>query len=656
MTTPIHKLGLAALASAALSTQASALLIPNGDFSTLGGASWDPVNGGGSYSYQYPEKGGNPDGHGVIDNTGGGGGFGIWVGNGGDVLALDTLGLSAGMSYTFTQDMRIVSGPNMGGFKVDFFTGEDLSGSTGDLFPRAIGDGSTWETYSFPVNIPTTADGIKIVPLWGADSAVAYDNICVDTTPISEPPFLNGAFEYGTTGWLEIGSDTTWDYPESGGNLSSYGVMTHGGEANTSGIWVANRGAPIALSDLGLEPGQTVTFLQDMRLLSGDMIGGLKVEFLDGATALGDSDEMRVDPVGDGNTWETYSFNVPIPTTADHIKVVPLWGAGSSVAYDNIRFRRPTPSAFTADIVLGNVITWSPEDETLIHQPQESFDGKEWDNVGAPVIGDSSNSRFKVGDAPFYRVEVFQNSVASVIVNGSFELPGGFDCAESWECFSPTGQPPTLADDARTGDSSMRIAVINDNTPNPNNSEIQQNVASAGGVIVPGESYDFTFWAKQISSGVSYVQNYRLQWLNGADAIVGEIQFTPFTGGDGVWKEITTTGLVPPDTAVTAYIQIFGATGAVAGDDARGEVLIDDVSLATSGTKQFDVIDAELSPGLQVSWDTENGTSYQVQSSAVDLDSFVDFGSPIIGNGQTATMSDLLDPDGNYYRVLKTIP
>jgi len=97
--------------------------------------------------------------------------------------------------------MLLLSGTNIGGFKVDFFNGNNLVSSTGDQFPDLIGDGSTWETYAFEVAIPTGANGIKVVPLWGAGSSVGFDNIMLDPTPIPAPPILNADFEMGGTNW-----------------------------------------------------------------------------------------------------------------------------------------------------------------------------------------------------------------------------------------------------------------------------------------------------------------------------------------------------------------------------------------------------------------------------------------------------------------------
>jgi hypothetical protein len=171
----IPTLALVALTGAA---QAAVTLVPNGDFSA-GGTGWAEINGGGT-TYSYPDSGGNPDGHGVMMNTTGV--WGIWVANGNSPIPLASLGLTAGQTYTFVQDMKILSGANIGGLKVDFSGGP--GGSTGDLFP-ASGSG-VWATYAFSVTIPAGVTGILVVPLRGANSEVGYDNIGVITSlPLS---------------------------------------------------------------------------------------------------------------------------------------------------------------------------------------------------------------------------------------------------------------------------------------------------------------------------------------------------------------------------------------------------------------------------------------------------------------------------------------
>lgn len=174
-------LALASAAQAALVTN----LFPNGDFSNGGPTpDWVEVSGDGSFVFSYPASGGNPDGYGVIDNTGGGG-WGIWVGGNDTPLPLASLGLVPGMTYTFVQDMKVLAGTNTGGLKIESWGPSGLISSSGDMRPwPATG---SWATYSTNYTIAPGATGLKIVPLWGPNSSVAFDNLGViapDSTPL----------------------------------------------------------------------------------------------------------------------------------------------------------------------------------------------------------------------------------------------------------------------------------------------------------------------------------------------------------------------------------------------------------------------------------------------------------------------------------------
>lgn len=135
---------------------------------------------GANITFNYPTSGGNPGSYATISDNGG---WGIWVANNGNFINLTELGMDAGNTYTFQIDMKIENGSstnNIGGLKVDFFNGGTLSSSTNDMFPSLIGDGTSWETYTFSVDIPTNADSIKLVPLWGSNAIIGYDNIAYD--------------------------------------------------------------------------------------------------------------------------------------------------------------------------------------------------------------------------------------------------------------------------------------------------------------------------------------------------------------------------------------------------------------------------------------------------------------------------------------------
>ncbi|MGJ8697503.1 MAG: hypothetical protein ACSHYF_14395 [Verrucomicrobiaceae bacterium] len=653
-----NKPGLLAstLFAIAFPIHAMAALLPNGDFSNAG-TSWEEVSDGGTFNFSYPATDGNPDGFGVIDNSANDGGFGIWVANDGVIMTLESLGLTAGNAYTFTQDMKILSGSNIGGVKIEYYNaaGAEIPPNTGNLYPALIGTGATWETYEFPAAIPSNATGIKVVPLWGPGSSVAFDNIGYQTTTVELPPVPNGDFENGSTSWLEIGGNTTWSYPTTGGNPDGFGQMANTGAS--VGLWVANGGAPLSLDSLGITAGEEVTFLQDMKLISGTQIGGLKIEFLRGAEFLGQTEDLYPTLIGNGSTWETYSFPVTINPNADHIKIVPLTGAGSTVGYDNVSFGTPPPSSNQSSattISYGKLVEWNPTNPTSVYQPQLSFDNTNWTNLGPEIVGNTISSTFDPSNANFHRVLEQQFANEDAILNGSFELEGGTDCAESWTCFTASNQPPTrITTDFRTGTASMRIAVQNSAAGTPNQSELQYNVQAAGGTVTPGNTYDFSFWAKQISSGVSYVQNYRLQWLGSEGEILLESPgFTGFTGGNGSWTQISTNGIVAPAGAASAYIQIFGATGAVAGAEAKGEVLIDDASLITSSSGQGAPLPAIRENGIGITWQGQAGKFYQVQTS-FDLVNFEDFGPPFPGGDLRSSVGEEINFLGRFYRVVE---
>ena len=167
----IKSITLCALLGIAISTRADTTnLFPNGNFSTAGPtADWVQVDCCGNFSYTYPATGGNPGGYATMNNAGPLDYFGIWVKGESAPLPIASSGLTAGQTYRFVQDMKIISGANVGGFKIDWFDGANAgAGSTGDLRPSTAGHNTAnWETYSFVITIPSGAVGMKIVPLWG---------------------------------------------------------------------------------------------------------------------------------------------------------------------------------------------------------------------------------------------------------------------------------------------------------------------------------------------------------------------------------------------------------------------------------------------------------------------------------------------------------
>lgn len=144
--------------------------------------------------------------------------------------------------------------------------------------------------------------------------------------------FPDGDFESGQGSWVEVGDiNPGWSYPATGGNPGGYGVMD--GSTSGWGIWVGGDVTPISLASLGLTAGQTYTFHQDMIALSGTGVtAGIKLESWDTAH-LHNSGDMKVLIT---NSWATYTWDYTIHADATGMKIVPLWGSGASVGYDNI--------------------------------------------------------------------------------------------------------------------------------------------------------------------------------------------------------------------------------------------------------------------------------------------------------------------------------
>ena len=623
---------------------ASEVLMPNGDFSA-GSASWHQV--GPITSFSYPTTGGNPGGYGVMNATNGE--WGIWVGNGDAAISLSSLGLTAGNTYTFSQDMKIVgaAGTNIGGFKVDFVP----SGSSGDRRIAKIGDGSTWETYNYSISIPAGTTGIKIVPLWGPNSVVGFDNFRVENGAVPPPPVIPGipnpGFEIpGGSGWASVGPITSFGYPSSGGNPGGYGLMnaTNG----QWGIWVSNSDAVLTLAQLSLTAGQTYNFTQDMRIEAGTNVGGLKVDF----SPSGSSGDMRIAKIGDGSTWATYTYSVTIPVGTTGLKLVPLWGPNSTVGFDNFAISSPPPPLPPqATIAAATQVIWTPTSGVNSYQPQKSADNVVFTNIGSAVIGSGSSSAFSAGSSAYYRVLESTPGTQEAVTNGGFETEG-FDVtdAEGWE--SPAGQLSqriTTAGAARTGTACMKLAVNNGLSAAPLESQTNQNVFNAGGSITTGSTYTLTFWAKQISTSDGYVQEYRISWLaaNGAEVVAGAWNNLP-SNVTGSYAQRTITGLVAPAGATTAFIQITAKTGAVINQS--GEVYIDDVSLSAAGFAAPTTIASSTAPASAISWPSTTGKSCQVQSSQT-LATWANFGAVVPGDNTTKTVFDTRVDSKKFYRV-----
>lgn len=649
----IRKLTLCALLGASISAHAAESFFPNGEFAVPLGVDWGTASGG-AQTFNFPSSGGNPDGYAEIVSSEGGG-YAVLISNGDAPYPLASLGLVAGNTYTFSYDMiASVAGANKGGVKLESWSATGRISDSGDQRVTAASTG--WATYTYNYAIDPTATHIKIVPLWTPNETVGFDNIKVNNTPFAvfvPAQIPNGDFEIPAgINWSYFTDGFGLDYPSTGGNPGGNAIIDGTTGVGGYGVLVAFDNAEKTVASLGLTPGGPCTIQMDMKLISGTNVGGLKLE---GPAGFGPVIEPT--PLAGLGEWATYTFEFTLQNGLNPVtqfKIVPLGRKDSIVAYDNIKILLPAPPGpLQASITTGTAVSWAALSTEKSYQPQESPDNSTWTNLGSALTGNTVNSVFDDSNSPFYRVEESVPTIQEAAYNGNF-AEEGFDSveAEGWEP-AQSQWPTRLITGGRTDNGAcMQLKVLNAGGV-PNGSEINQNTDNVldndNGGITPGNTYTLSFWAKQISSGPSYVQEYRVSFLaeGGAEVQVGQWQaFPAAVGGD--WEQKTLTDLVAPTGAVTAFIQIVGKTGAV--DGGFGEVLIDDVSLLSSGFGAPTVIAASTLPALKVSWQSEVGKNYQVRSS-VDLNAWSDFGGVIAGDNSIKSVYDTMVDPSQFYKV-----
>ncbi|MEY4384932.1 MAG: hypothetical protein RLY20_215 [Verrucomicrobiota bacterium] len=172
--------------------------------------------------------------------------------------------------------------------------------------------------------------------------------------------FPNGNFALGgpTADWAEAqGGGFVFSYPASGGNPGQYAVID-GTNSTQWAVLVAGDTTPLPLGSLGIVPGGTYTFLQDMITLAGTNTGGLKIESWGPSGLISSSGDMRPGS-WTTNGWATYSFNYTVSLSATGLKIVPLWGPGSTVGFDNLGVVAPASTPLFAQIT-------SPADSSTV--------------------------------------------------------------------------------------------------------------------------------------------------------------------------------------------------------------------------------------------------------------------------------------------------
>ncbi|MGL5017758.1 MAG: di-heme oxidoredictase family protein, partial [Luteolibacter sp.] len=280
-----------------------------------------------------------------------------------------------------------------------------------------------------------------------------------------------------------------------------------------------------------------------------------------------------------------------------------------------------------------------------------------WANLTGAVPGDGqpkSHTDFSTSGSRHFRVlETVPGIPAPPVnpVNGGFESGTG-TTASKWT--TGASQPPTrISSDARSGSYSMRCSVVNVGSAAAEGL-LNQMVVAQGGAVTGGQTYKFSFWIKQVSSGPSYIQQYEVQWLNSTNGYLGGTGLQNFNRAAGPWEEITVPNLVAPTNAVEARVSFRFVTGAVTGG--FGEVLLDDISLtsgsgSTVGTPDtVNTLPVASKRVAKISWPSKTGMSYRPVAST----NFVTWTplQPLIdGDGSTKQFTVPMTKNAEFFRL-----
>jgi CxxC motif-containing protein (DUF1111 family) len=280
-----------------------------------------------------------------------------------------------------------------------------------------------------------------------------------------------------------------------------------------------------------------------------------------------------------------------------------------------------------------------------------------WSDLGPPVAGDGSiQTRVEPAGAGQQIYQVMEtvpgtDPAPMLPVNGGFEAADG-GAAANWTVSG--SQPPSRSGTTAHGGSfSMRSALANAGSA-PSEAGLSQRIAIQGAAVTAGQSYDFSFRAKQVSAGPSYVQQYQVQWLNSAGtALGGGTGLTNFNGSEGTWVKISHNGLVAPAGTADARVLFRFVTGAVAGG--HGEVFIDDVILdsgttATGVPAETRALPVIRRPVVSLSWPSSAGILYQPVATT-DLRTWNPMSPAITGDGGLKSLTVPMDKPAEFFRL-----
>lgn len=303
---------------------------------------------------------------------------------------------------------------------------------------------------------------------------------------------------------------------------------------------------------------------------------------------------------------------------------------------------------------MGFELTW-PTQSNGDYQLQKQS-GSNWVDVDEEISGNGAEQaiHFKSANSGNYRVKETLSAplqISELLIDGSFEA-GNLSSFEHWPV-SGSQNATRYSEDSRSGAYSARCFLQNIGAT-PRECLLYQRTSTSESGIVPGEAYNFSFWAKQVSSGPSYIQEYKLAWFGQSGQYLGGTGLKAFTAGNGSWAQISENNLIAPAGAVAAEVVFRMVTGAMEGG--HGEVLIDDVILSGNNSSSTPVEDTvnylqpESVDADQIRWLSRNNIRYQPQTS-VNLTEWSNIGSEVIGNGDWIEVSVPHDGEARFFRI-----
>ena len=275
-----------------------------------------------------------------------------------------------------------------------------------------------------------------------------------------------------------------------------------------------------------------------------------------------------------------------------------------------------------------------------------------WTDLGNEVAGDGAAGTLIDPVPPGRRFYQVLETTPGTAPAPALPVNGGFETAADWTLSG--SQPPARATAAaRSGSFGMRSHLQNIGSA-PAEGGLSQRIAEQGGTIVAGRTYDFSFQAKQVSAGPSYIQQYQVQWLNSnGNVLAGGTGLVNFNASQNAWTKIPHDDLTAPQGATDARVVFRFVTGAVEGG--HGEVFIDDVILdsgaSSSGTP--DVVRAlpvGSRPVASLTWPSAQGILYQ-PSASEDMLMWNNLSPAITGDGGVKSLIVPMTKPAEFFRL-----